>query len=164
MDLFIWEIKELVKKLEYHFLHQIFLVGHSIFSSWALMYFMIAPILIICCTEGRLRSSGFCAWVVLQVPQEWQGQAELALVVLGCLRLCLVLPQVWLSAGNQGASSAGHGFWAPTVSSSGASLGQLIPKPGALTGTVWPECFQASKLKTAAFLVTLSFSSVKYEL
>lgn len=76
-----------------------------------LMYFIIAQILIIHCSEGGLRSSRFHVWAVLQPPQEWQGQAVLALVGLGSLRVWLVLPQMWLEAQldspvNQGPSRA----------------------------------------------------------
>lgn len=56
-------------------------------------------------------------------------------------------------------------FWAPSVSSNGTSLGQLKPTQKALAGA--DENVSTAKFKhvgLAVFLVTLPFSSVKYEL
>lgn len=174
MNLFTWEINKLVKKLEYHFLHQLFVVGHSIFLllsintcfylciSWLLQPW--SPL-----QWGRAQEQ----WIsCLGYSQGWQGQAVLALVVLAdwgsasCSlrsgwRLSWVSPVTW------GASSAvpcllgsqGLKQWnitgtahSQTKSSDRSCLTRMFPSQSFST---W---------KIAAFLVTLSFSSVNYEL
>lgn len=104
MDLFTWEINELVKKLEYHFLHQIFVIGHLIFLllNTNTCFYLCIPWLLKSWSTTAVREGlgavDSMSELFSRSPQERQGQAVLALVVLGWLRVCHALPRVWVEA------------------------------------------------------------------